>query len=85
MKWSSSFILSSAVKLVMGKSDILHKRSTNCYNFPAIEYEARSGEGDILGKLVLVGQKLYRIEVLYKSVEAKEEAIRFIESFTPGI
>lgn len=85
MKWSSGLILSGAVKLVMGKSKIVHKHSATCYNFPAIEYEAESSNGHILGKLVLVEQKLYRVEVLYKEPEGKEEAIRFIESFIPGV
>jgi hypothetical protein len=83
MKWSSKLILSGALKLVMGKSNIIEKHSTTSHTFPAIKYEAKSFDGDIIGKLILVREKLYRVEVLYKEKETKEQAILFIDSFIP--
>ncbi len=84
MKWRSGLILSGALKVVTNKSRIKFKQSSTFHELPSLDYEAESKEGEILGKLVLVGQDLYKVEALYHGADGKEEAVRFIESFSPN-
>lgn len=83
LKWSSGLILNSALKVLMDKSALKKKSSSKCNNYPAIEYQAMKQKTKIYGKLVLVGDTLYKIESAYDIDEQEEDALRFVNSFKP--
>lgn len=82
-KWGSKLVLGGALKVLNQNMYILGKHSSVCDNFPALHYEATNQEGFLVGKLILIGQKLYKVEALYHQPEEKEAAEKFIESFHP--
>ncbi|MBM3201980.1 MAG: hypothetical protein FJZ56_06195 [Chlamydiae bacterium] len=85
-KWSSSMVLGGALKVILPSSaSLFHKHSSKCSSFPALDYEASCPEGMLLGKLILVGDNLYKVEAIYLLEEEKALAEQFINSFAPNL
>lgn len=90
-KWSSYLILKGSLKLlskhVPGGAKIHKKTSSTYKKHPSIDFILiKKGGFESYGRLVLIGSKLYKIEVTYPS--HKKESIQenlniFMQSFEP--
>lgn len=86
-KWGASLTLKGAFKLIMQKvkhTKILGKKSSKFKGLPSLDYEHYSSETQTIGKLILVKNTLYRVEMsfpLHAEKAVKEKASFFIRSF----
>ena len=86
-KWGASLTLKGAFKLIMQRvkyTKILGKQSSKFKGLPSLDYEYYSAKTHSIGKLILVKNTLYRVEMTFP-IDA-EEAIKekgsfFIRSF----
>ncbi len=66
------------------KTKLIYKKLTKHGEHPAIDFHFLKGTDDIKGRLVLVGNKLFKIEVSEPfDGEAEEAGLAFINSFKP--
>ena len=88
VKWGSGLVLKGALKMMakhMGDR-IIFKNKSKYHRLPAIDYVLSAGKNEKHGKLILVGHRLYKVEVSYpkEKKEATMEARHaFINSFYP--
>ena len=86
-KWGASLTLKGAFKLIMQRvkyTKILGKQSSNFKGLPSLDYEYHSAKTHSIGKLILVKNTLYRVEMTFPldAEEAiKEKGSFFIRSF----
>lgn len=90
-KWGSNLVLKGSLKLLSkhlpGGAKIFKKTSTSFKKYPAIDYIlVKQKNKESMGRLVLIKDKLYKIEVTYPQ-EKKEQVVEstsiFLESFDP--
>ncbi len=86
-KWGSSLVFKGALHFLYGEgARVTHKKKGSHASFPAFEYEITKGKDQITGKLVLVADTLYKIEIVHKGELSQEEndaAEKFFASFAP--
>jgi len=87
-RWPKGLVLKTGLKLFAKNTGgkIHNTSSRNYMKYPALEYLIKRGKEHSAGRLVLVKQKLYKIEVTYpesKSAEVNEAIDRFLLSFEP--
>lgn len=72
-KWGASNVLKGAIKFLADDAKIVTKDKSSHENYPALTYELEKGEHTIIGKLVLVENTLYKLEVDYDHKPTAEE------------
>ncbi|MBS0585715.1 MAG: hypothetical protein JSR76_05385 [Verrucomicrobia bacterium] len=86
-KWGSGLVFKGAFHFLYGDdAKVNRKKKTSHANFPALEYEITKGKEKITGKLVLVKETLYKVEISQKEALTEEEqafAEKFFASFFP--
>jgi len=66
------------------KTKLISRKLTKHGEHPAIDFHLHKGTEDIKGRLVLVGQRLFKIEFIEPfDIEAEEVGFAFINSFKP--
>lgn len=92
LKWSSSLLLKGALKVFASnvpQTKILKKSSKMYRNLPALEFILKKGsDQERSGRLVLVGDILYKLDVTYpveKRDETQESIATFLHSFEPKL
>lgn len=91
LKWGNSLVLKGALKVILkelGKVNLVGKDSNTFKSFPALDYEHYSGEKETVGTLILIENRLYKVEVTYplnERQQVQEKICYFIEQFTPNI
>lgn len=90
-KWSSGLVLKGSLKLLAkhfhNGAKIQKKSSSKFKKQPAIDFILqKKGNTESMGRLILIGSKLYKVEVTYPS--AKREVVQenlsiFMQSFEP--
>lgn len=90
MSWGPKMILKGSFDIVekntMG-AKVFEKKSFRHLNLPSLHYLMGQGDKEKMGRLILVGNQLIRIEVTYpleKKVELEAEITKFLTSFTPN-
>ena len=89
-KWGASLTLKGAFKLIMKRvnyAKILVKESSNFKGLPSLDYEHHSSKTQTVGKLILIKNTLYRLEMTFplnSEKEIKDKAFFFIRSFEVG-
>jgi hypothetical protein len=86
--FGSNTILKGALSVVQdnlhAKTKLVSKKLTKHGNYPAIDFHLLEGMKDVKGRLVLVGNKLFKIEFVQPfDVETEEAGLAFISSFQP--
>ena len=90
LKWKASLLLRGALKLItthMTQAKIVKKSSNSYNNYPTLEFVlAKKNNLECAGRLILVDNVLYKIEVTYP--KDKQETIQddlniFLQSFNP--
>jgi len=90
LKWSNGLVLKGALKFIVGyipDAKIVKVFSNKFKTYPSLEFRLKKGEQESAGRLVLVKNRLYKIEVSYpveKREEMGEVLDRFISSFEPA-
>lgn len=85
-KWGSKRVFQGCYKLVAKQFSVQDKQSSSHDTFPAYEYKMSDANKQYLGKLVLVGNTLYRVEVSKAGGITNEDmpqAYAFFNSFHP--
>lgn len=89
LKYSSSLVLKGSLRFInkhVEKSRIIDKRVHKFKSLPALDYVLFNGEVEQRGKLILLGDRLYKIEVTYNPSQkiALEKTLNaFLNSFDP--
>lgn len=87
LKWGSSLVLKGSLKVLVKmvpNAKIVGKNTKKFKKLPALDFILSSKNHEVMGKLILVGNKLYKIEVKYPAVEREKNSTNlynFIESF----
>jgi len=91
LKWSSSLVLKGSLKFITkheGKLRIIDRRVRTFKNLPSLDYVLASGAQEIVGRLILIDNKLYKIEVMYPfpiRERMESDISKFLDSFTPTV
>ncbi|MBP9841020.1 MAG: RDD family protein [Simkaniaceae bacterium] len=83
LKYSSSLVLKGSLRFInkhIGKSEIVSKRVHRFKSLPALDYTLFNGEVEQRGKLILIGNTLYKIEVTYRPSQ-KESVEKTLNAF----
>lgn len=87
-KWrifSSNTLLKGAMKVVhehMPGTNLLDKKIVKHKNYPAMDFKMKEGSNEIEGRLILVGNTLYRLMVVYYPDTPRDEQHQtFVNSF----
>ncbi len=89
MKWSSSLILKGSFKIIVSNqkgATVLEKSSSKYKSHPALDYHVSIGDNHSRGRLVLIDNVLYKLDVTYPNTqnEAIDPSVsNFLESFKP--
>ncbi|MCI5052255.1 MAG: RDD family protein [Simkaniaceae bacterium] len=89
MRWSSSLILKGTLKVVVSNEKGASLKSKDLGKFkshPCIDYTLKQGDKEFRGRLVLVGNVLYKLNVLYpesNKADVQPSAKNFFDSFKP--
>lgn len=90
LKWKASLLLRGALKIIttqMSQAKIIKKSSNSYNNYPALEFIlAKKNNLECAGRLVLVDNVLYKLEVTYpkdKEDVVQEDLSIFLQSFNP--
>ena len=90
LKYSSSLVLKGSLRFInkhVGHSEVISKRVQKFKSLPALDYVLFDGKVEKRGKLILLGNTLYKIEVTYDPSQ-KESLERtftaFLNSFQPS-
>lgn len=91
LKWNSALLLRGALKVIAShisdNAKVLKKHTKRYKNHPAVEFVMqKKNNQECAGRLVLIGNVLYKIEVIYpkeKQAEVKDQLNAFLESFNP--
>lgn len=90
-KWrifGSSTILKGALKVILDNikpAKLISKQIVQHGQHPAMDFHIRENDKEIKGRLILVGEKLYKVEYAQRfNAAAEEEGSAFIQSFTPN-
>ncbi|MBM3193197.1 MAG: hypothetical protein FJZ59_03065 [Chlamydiae bacterium] len=86
VKWGSNLVFKAALKQVLSheKGDLTEKQKTLHEQYPAIDYKIERSNKTTLGRLVLVGTTVYKLEVVHPKdtkEAAKEDANLFFNAF----
>lgn len=90
LRWGNSLVLKGALKFLLkevGKVKLIGKSSNTFKGFSALDYEYYLENTECAGTLVLVKDRLYKVEVSYplkKRGEMECNLSHFIEHFTPS-
>ena len=83
-RWGASLVLKGSLNFLCSHGKIHHKKKCKHLSFPAMEYQMERDKHLFLGKLVLVGNTIYKIEVELKDSATNSDDIqKFINSFHP--
>lgn len=87
-KWrlfSSNTLLKGAIKVVhehMPGAELIDKKLVKHKNYPAMDFQMREGKKEIEGRLILVGNTLYKLWVVYTPETPREQQHEiFLNSF----
>jgi hypothetical protein len=87
-KWkifSSNTLLKGAMKVIhehMPGTELLDKTIVKHKNYPAMDFKMKEGENEIEGRIILVGNTLYRLMVTYyPDTPRSQQHHTFVESF----
>jgi hypothetical protein len=87
-KWKifgASTLLKGAMKVVqdhMPGSQLIDKQSVKHKNYPAMDFRMKEGENEIEGRLILVGNTLYKLMVTYyPDTPRSQQHETFVNSF----
>lgn len=86
LSWGYKLILNGSVKIVtdnLPKAKLLSKKITQFKEIPSLVYTLEENSFERLGRLVLIGNTLYKVEVSYpkeKREELQDELNHFIDS-----
>jgi len=87
-KWrifSSNTLLKGAMKVVqehMPGTELIDKKIMKHKNYPAMDFRMKEGENEIEGRLILVGNTLYRLMVVYYPDTPRDQQHQtFVDSF----
>lgn len=87
-KWrifSSNTLLKGAMKVVqehMPGTQLIDKKIVKHKNYPAMDFRMKEGENEIEGRLILVGNTLYRLMVVYYPDTPRDQQHQtFVDSF----
>jgi len=91
LKWNSALLLRGALKVVAShisdNAKILKKHTKRYKNYPAVEFVMqKKNNQECAGRLILVGNVLYKIEVIYpkeKQTDVQDQLNAFLDSFEP--
>ncbi|MCH9613739.1 MAG: hypothetical protein SP1CHLAM54_07480 [Chlamydiia bacterium] len=88
LRYSPSLVLKGSLKYISKhmKTRIVEKSVKKFKNRPALDYVFFDGKLEIAGKLILIGDTLYKVEVKYPYAERaniKESLDKFLSSFNP--
>lgn len=89
LKYSSSLVLKGSLKYInkyIGKSRIISRQVVLFKGLPALNYVLFDGKSEQRGKLILLGNRLYKMEVTYppSQRDALEPNLKeFLNSFEP--
>ncbi|MCB1085009.1 MAG: hypothetical protein KDK60_02795 [Chlamydiia bacterium] len=91
LKYGKNLILGGALKVIMGemgKVQLVGKEKAVFKTFSALDYEyySQRDQTETAGTLVLVGNKLYKVEMVYplhNHDHVQDELCNFIENFFP--
>jgi hypothetical protein len=87
-KWrlfSSPTLLKGAMNVVLEHTpgaQLIEKKLVKHKNYPALDFRMKEGENEVEGRLILVGNTLYRLMVVYYPDTPREEQhAMFVQSF----
>ncbi len=87
LKWGSSLVLKGSLKVLVKmvpNAKIVGKNTKKFKKLPALDFILSSKNHEVMGKLILVGNKLYKVEVKYPAMERESNSqnlYNFLESF----
>ena len=88
-KWGANVVFKGCFKFLIPKgATVLHKNKSTYGSYPALEYEINHEGKKITGKLVMVKNTIYKMEIKFPSDHNKDEvdlAEKFLNSFTPKV
>ena len=92
LKWNSALLLRGALKVVAsrmaGQAKILKKHTERYKGYPAVDFVLQKKSNKLCaGRLILIGNILYKIEVTYPQhlqEELQDEIHGFLETFQPS-
>ncbi len=89
-KWGPSLVLGVGINYVVDKKAIVYKKKCKHYDFPALEYKLKKNGKTTTGMLVLVEDRMYKIEfeqpteLAELDTEAEQNLLHaFFSSFKP--
>ncbi len=89
MKWGSGLVLKGALRVItheLGKVELVGKSSNTFKGYEALDYEHYTKEKETTGTLILVGNKLYKVEMVYplnSRQQSHKLVTQFIQTFAP--
>ena len=89
LRFSSNLVLKASLKIIskhISKGNIVSKTISHHYRYPCIHYSILRGDQEMKGELILIGNRLYKLEVSYPREAAASIAANtaeFFSSFKP--
>jgi len=87
VRWSSKLVLKGVIKVLVEKQPgtrLVQSTTLGANGYPALDYQLTKNGQHAIGRLILIGQSLYRIEVNFPPSEKpnlQEDINLFIHSF----